>query len=213
MHKYIVLFLAILVTTSCSEKTTKSVDHSKHGSSSTSSNGDAHDKSSMDHSSMASSPGASSAPLELQFIDTMIVHHEGAIDMAELAESYAGHPELKQLAADIVREQMREIDTMEKFRDRWFGDKDPAINMEFPGMSEGMHGMDLHKLGSLRGNEFDLEFIRQMIPHHEGALVMAKQIKDNDSYAELKRLADDIIRAQEAEIATMRGWLTAWERK
>jgi uncharacterized protein (DUF305 family) len=164
------------------------------------------------HSEMQSSPGAASAPKTLQFLDTMIAHHKGAVDMAMLAESRAEHSELKELAANIIYDQEREIGKMSEWRDRWFAEKPEAVNMEFPGMSHGMARMDLKKLGSLKGNEFDVEFVRQMIPHHEGAIEMAKSIKGTDSYAELKELADDIITAQEAEIKQMREWLAAWNK-
>jgi len=161
---------------------------------------------------MQSSPDAASAPFDLQFLDTMIAHHKGAVEMAMLADTRAQHAELKELAANIIYDQEREIAKMSEWRDRWFAEKKIAINMEFPGMSHGMGGMDLKKLESLKGNEFDLEFLRQMIPHHEGAVQMARAVKGQDSYAELKELAEDIIVAQEAEIKQMREWLSAWSK-
>lgn len=176
----------------------KMMDHSTHGA--------------MDHSTMTTSPGAEKAQIDLQFIDTMIVHHQGAIDMAKLAETRAEHTELRKLASDIIREQEREIATMNEMRQKWFGGTAQAVNMEFPGMSVGMRGMDMKKLGSLRGNEFDVEFIRQMIPHHEGAVEMAKHIRSHDAHAELKQLGDDIIKAQDAEIKQMREWHSEWQK-
>ncbi len=178
---------------------TATIDHNSmgHGSSS-------------DHASMQSSPGAKAAPYDLQFLDTMTAHHQGAVEMAMLAETRAQHSELKEFAASIMYDQEKEIGKMSEWRDRWFAEKAKAVNMEFPGMSQGMAGMNLKKLESLKGNEFDVEFIRQMIPHHEGAVSMAKDIRKQDSYAELKQLADEIIAAQETEIKQMREWLAAW---
>lgn len=165
----------------------------------------------MDHSTMKSSPGAASAPRELQFLDTMIVHHQAAVDMAILAETRAERSELKELAANIISEQEREIAKMSEWREQWFEGKTKAVNLEFPGMADGMRGMDMKKLESLKGSEFDVEFIRQMISHHEGAVEMAKAIKGGEGRAELKELADDIITAQQAEIKQMREWLSAWQ--
>lgn len=164
-----------------------------------------------DHANMQSSPGAAAAPYDLQFMDTMIVHHQGAVDMAKLAETRAEHKELKDLAASIIYDQEKEIGKMSEWRDKWFAEKTKAINMEFPGMSHGMGGTDLKKLGSLKGNEFDIAFIEQMIPHHEGAVEMAKDLQKQDTHAELKELAGDIIKAQEAEIRQMREWLGKWQ--
>jgi uncharacterized protein (DUF305 family) len=50
-----------------------------------------------------------------------------------------------------------------------------------------------------------------MIPHHEGAVEMAKALKTQNTRTELKELADDIITAQEAEIKQMREWLGKWQ--
>ena len=207
--KRTLIFFGLLVLTSCggTASRTSNADHASHAPSiNNSSNTAPSDHNTMDHSTMKSSPGASSAPFELQFLDSMIVHHKGAVEMAMLAEGRAERAEVKELAANIIHEQEREIAKMSEWRDRWFEGKAEAVNMEFRGMSHGMRGMDMKKLAALRGKEFDAEFVRQMIPHHEGAVEMAKAIKASDSYAELKELADDIITTQEAEIKQMREW-------
>ena len=59
---------------------------------------------------MNSSPNAASAPFELQFLDSMIAHHKGAVEMATLAESRAERKEIKELAASILIDQEREKD-------------------------------------------------------------------------------------------------------
>lgn len=164
----------------------------------------------MDHSKMESSPGAAEAPLALQFIDTMIAHHQAAIDMALLVDTRTQRDEMKKLAAGIIAEQRREIAEMQQWRKKWFGDAKPALNIDFPGMRTGMSGMDTVKLAGLKANEFDVEFIRQMISHHEGAIEMAKALKADDKYAELTKLSESIIRTQSAEVEQMKGWLGAW---
>ena len=159
---------------------------------------------------MESSPGAAEAPHALQFIDTMIAHHQGAVDMAQLVNTRTQRDEMKRLAQSIIGEQRREIADMHAWRKKWFGEAKPALNMDFPGMKTGMAGMDTVKLAGLKSNEFDVEFIKQMIPHHEGAIEMAKALKTDDNYAELGDLAESIIRSQSAEIEQMKGWLGAW---
>jgi uncharacterized protein (DUF305 family) len=159
---------------------------------------------------MSSSPGAEKAPLELQFLDTMIVHHQGAVDMANLAGSRAQSAEMKELASNIIADQEREIMQLSKWREEWYGEKPKAVNMAFPGMHEGMSGMDMKRLEGLSGKNFDIEFVNQMIPHHEGAITMAKALIAGDARQEVKDLAGDIIRAQTAEIAQMKTWKLAW---
>jgi uncharacterized protein (DUF305 family) len=169
-----------------------------------------HDMSNMDHSMMQSSPNAATAPYDLQFLDTMIHHHEGAVEMSSLAEQKAGHSEIKTLAKNIISSQEKEISQMKEWRERWFPGAAPALNMEMAGMGESMKGMDMKHLNQLSGNAYDLEFIKQMTPHHQGAVVMAKEALARSTKPEIKTLANGIIKAQEAEIAEMNKWQTAW---
>ena len=171
------------------------------------------DHSMMDHSKMESSPGAADAPYELQFLDTMIVHHGGAIDAAQLVATRAQHEELRQLAKAIIADQQREVAKMKRWRSQWFGDSPQAVNMDLPGMRDGMEDMDLSKLDALKENDFDLEFIRQMVPHHEGAVTMANDILTRDVHPELKNLAENIVKSQSNEIETMKAWQAEWQRK
>lgn len=166
----------------------------------------------MNHSEMKSSPNAANAPYDLQFLDTMIAHHQGAVDMAKMVESKTAHAELKTLAKNIITSQEKEIGEMKSWRDKWFSGQPAAMNMEMAGMANSMKGMDMKKLDSLTGNAYDLEFIKQMIPHHEGAVVMAKEALQKSQKSEIRTLADSIIKDQEAEIKQMRDWQAAWSK-
>lgn len=53
----------------------------------------------------------------------------------------------------------------------------------------------------------DVDFVRGMIPHHQGAVEMAKIVLEHGKDPELKKLAEDIVKAQETEIAFMQEWL------
>ena len=201
--KIAILVFAVILMSVCDRPPSGEADHSKHDHTQM-------NHGVMDHSRMESSPGAAEAPHALQFIDTMIAHHQGAVDMALLANTRTQRDEMRKLTQGIIQEQRREIAEMQEWRRKWFGDAKPALNVEFPGMKTGMAGMDTVKLASLKGNEFDVEFVKQMIPHHEGAIEMAKAMKTDGKYPELENLARSVVDSQSPEIEQMKGLLETW---
>jgi len=143
-----------------------------------------------------------------------IAAYEAAIDMAKLADGRADDDDLKQLATDVIEDQGAEITKLTDWRNAWFPEKpQPAINMDLPGMSHGMSGMDLGKLGTLNGKEFDMEFVTQMIPHHEGAIEMARDLPNRTQRTELKELAGSIVTEQQEDIEDMKEWSDEWRNE
>ena len=59
---------------------------------------------------------------DVAFIDTMIVHHEGAINMANIAKVNAKHEEIKKMADNIISAQTSEINMMNTWKKEWYGD-------------------------------------------------------------------------------------------
>jgi uncharacterized protein (DUF305 family) len=82
------------------------------------------------------------------------------------------------------------------------GMESPAT-MAFMQANTMMHeGMDI----AFTGNP-DVDFIRGMIPHHQGAVDMARIVLEHGSDPEVKAFAEGVIAAQEAEITWMNDWL------
>lgn len=76
-------------------------------------------------------------------------------------------------------------------------------------MAAQMHD-DIAKLTGLTGKEFEIEFMRMMIGHHESAIRSAEVVPMKTSRPELVNLAKNIVTSQKAEVANMRGWLNTW---
>ena len=76
---------------------------------------------SMMNDMMVKHLGQKDADYEDRFVDMMIPHHEGAIRMAEDAQSKATHPEIRKMALSIIGAQKKEITQMEQWRKRWYG--------------------------------------------------------------------------------------------
>lgn len=153
----------------------------------------------MDHSNMNTE---SNSAFDAMFIDGMIEHHQGAIDMAEMALEQAEHEEIRTLSEEIVAAQASEIEQMQSWRSEWYPDLAPTAGMEME-MGDMMISEDASK-------PFDQRFIQAMISHHQGAIGMAQMALAQAEHEEIRTLAEAVIAAQEAEIKEMQGWLLDW---
>jgi uncharacterized protein (DUF305 family) len=161
----------------------------------------------MDHGTMGTP--VDDADPDLVFIDAMIVHHDSAIVMAEVARNAAERTEISNLADEIIREQKRETDQMMQWRDAWYPDA-PLSDLSHMMSMSGMHMADADMDMLRHADDFDLMFIDMMIPHHESAIEMARNLQQTTERPELQQLAEDIIVAQQAEIEQMRQWRDEW---
>jgi uncharacterized protein (DUF305 family) len=85
--------------------------------------GGMHNMSMMDHSMMgmmSELEDKSGKQLDKAFLEEMIVHHEGAIDMANIVLEKSDNKELKDFANNIIETQSKEVNQMEKWLDEWF---------------------------------------------------------------------------------------------
>lgn len=169
----------------------------------------------MNYPEVKSDPNAAAQSYDLQFLDSMTHHHQGAIEMSKLALTKSTNEELKKFAQKIVDDQTREITQMKEWREKWFSEKPAALNMEMPGMKDSMKMMaagGMKKMAVATGNDFDLLFLEMMTLHHAGAITMAKEALQKSAHPEIKTLANNIIKAQETEIKMMNDWKTKWSK-
>lgn len=150
-------------------------------------------------------------PFDLQFIDQMIMHHEGAIMSSEHMISDSKRPELRELAANIEESQSEQIDQMREWRGEWYPDAGQTSGMPAGMMGDGMM-MDGSMQEMMGGDTTDEMFLRMMIPHHQMAVDMAEKAMKDAEHPKLADLARKIKDEQSAEIELMQSYLEDIEK-
>jgi uncharacterized protein (DUF305 family) len=171
----------------------------------------------MNHGSMNMSLGPKDETFDLRFIDGMTPHHQGAIAMAQEALQKSTRPEIKQLAQAIIDAQQKEIAELKQWRTAWYPTANATPMMYSAEMGHTMPMSDAMKSSMMMSmnlgaadDQFDLRFINAMIPHHQGAVVMAKEALEKSDRPEIKQLAQNILSSQQQEITQMQQWKKAW---
>lgn len=146
-------------------------------------------------------PGA----VDVGFTQDMIVHHEQAVVMAQLARTHTDSPRVAALAAGVESSQLLDIGRMRGHLALWDAPAlppglpmtwmishrhghpsgaDPAARM--PGMATQQ---ELGELTALRGTEFDIRFLQLLHRHHEGGMPMLTAAMEHASIAEVREHA------------------------
>jgi uncharacterized protein (DUF305 family) len=150
-------------------------------------------------------PTATSAPYDLQFIDTLAEHHRTGLELTRTAHDRASLSEVKSLASHLERDDADEIARLRAMRAMWFGSRAKAVNPNMPGMT-GLTAQDLEELKGLVGADFDRLFIDTMIAHHEGSVAMAQDAREKVSRPELKEIAEEVLRETQDHIELLEQW-------
>ena len=179
---------------------------------------DADDAASAPETAPAGTEAAADAAVhnaaDTRFAQMMIVHHEGAVEMAELAIERADTDEVRALGERIAAAQGPEIAMMSGWLTAW-GEDQPA-DADMSGMGHESMEMDgmykenvMDDLTALAGPDFDRRFLELMIDHHRGAIEMGEEQRGEGENGEALRLAGTIIDDQMAEITEMTNLLNA----
>jgi uncharacterized protein (DUF305 family) len=143
-----------------------------------------------------------------RFINAMVPHHQGAVDMARVALKNAEHPEIQQLAENIISTQKAEIGELKSIKQEEFGTSRVPMDMSM-GQMKNM-GMMMNPEALAKKDPFDRAFIDAMIPHHQSAIEMAGVAEDKSKNPRIRKLAANIVEAQKHEISQMKQWRTQW---
>ena len=154
---------------------------------------------------------------DVAFMKGMIGHHAQALEMTELLRTRTESEQMKMLAMRIDVSQTDEI----RFMQNWLrarGEEVPGPHAHhmpgghMPGM---LTAEQMTQLAAARGPAFDQLFLRFMIQHHEGALVMVRELFDADGAgqeAEINAFASDVVADQQMEIDRMAGMWRALQK-
>ena len=146
------------------------------------------------------------ADADTAFAKGMIPHHIGAVEMAKVQLEFGKDETMRKLAQAIIDGQQSEIDLM----NAWLAGKDTATqNPQAPHAKAYAAGKAQHEamMAAINEPNPDVAFAKAMIPHHQGAVEMAKVQLQFGKDEKMKKLAQDIIKAQEPEIKLMQDWL------
>ncbi|GAA3919858.1 DUF305 domain-containing protein [Microbacterium invictum] len=142
------------------------------------------------------------------FAMMMIPHHEQAIEMSDVILTKNDIDQrVLELAQQVKDAQGPEIELMQSWLDAW--GVPSSGNMGGMDHGDGMMSQeDMGALDAADGPEAARLFLEQMIMHHEGAIEMAQAELEDGTNPDALALAQTIIDAQNAEIATMQDLLT-----
>lgn len=143
---------------------------------------------------------------DLMFMNMMIIHHDQAIEMAELAENRTDNDKVLSLSQNISEAQRYENRKMAE----WLN----SVGLNRPTRGHRMAGMaaqeEMMQLEQSRGKEFDQLFSELMIEHHRGGIEMARAEVQNGRAEEVIELARGMVQVQQKEVGMMRQWQEEW---
>jgi uncharacterized protein (DUF305 family) len=145
---------------------------------------------------------------DVRFMQHMIAHHAQALEMTRLVAERTTRQDIRRIAERIDVSQRDEIAAMQ----RWLRARGQEVPAHEHGHDHaGMPGMatpaEMAQLAAARGDAFDRLFLRYMIRHHEGALVMVAELFASPGAGqggEIFGLASEVEADQRSEIARMR---------
>lgn len=174
--------------------------------------------------------GATTAnAVDQAFVRQMVPHHEMAVEMAKIARNQGERDEITTLADEVIAAQDAEIEEMRTIAAAQGVELDAMAGMDHSQHAGGgadatvmdadlqtldltpeEAGMAMNMAALTSAASFDREFIDQMIPHHQGAIRMARVQLEQGENPELRRISRAIVAAQEREIEQMNAWRKDW---
>ncbi|MBA9005300.1 DUF305 domain-containing protein [Thermomonospora cellulosilytica] len=160
--------------------------------------------------------------VDIGFSQDMVAHHQQAVTMAQTVRGRVSPP-VARLATAIELDQIKEIGHMQGWLALWNAPQTPSgppmtwMNADHPGhrrttgatMPGTASQQEIDRLGRVTGKDADVLFLRLMIRHHQGGLIMTTAAARNAAHPQVRALATHMTAEQHKEIAAMTGLLAA----
>lgn len=153
---------------------------------------------------------ANTGNVNLDFVLEMIPHHEGGINMAKAIVKYSSNPEVKKIAENIITSQSAQIPIMEELKTKFEKEKpsSKADSKKYIKEYDKIKDTMFKKMKDvIITDNVDVNFLQEMIYHHEGAIGMANNILKYTTDPELKKLAENMVSTQSKGVEEMKSLL------
>ena len=146
---------------------------------------------------------------DVAFAKGMLAHHQGAVAMAKTQLKYGKDETMNKLAQDVIDAQQSEIEQMQN----WLAshpdtDSQPNTKAMQQAYEQSMQPMQGDMMTGIQDSDADMAFAKGMLAHHQGAIAMSNVQLEYGQDAEMNKLAQDIIDAQQSEIELMQSWIS-----
>lgn len=131
---------------------------------------------------------------EPMFLESMTKHHQDGIEMAKMAQEKAQNKEVKEMSRKIIQDQTKDIAKLQAWKKQWHSKEDVKADVK---------KIDMSKLESSQGSQFDKTFLEMMSQHHQDGIQMVKGAEANLQHKEVKEFAEKAIKKQTAEVSKM----------
>lgn len=147
---------------------------------------------------------------DVDFAEMMMMHHQGAINMAQVELSAGSNDSLKRFAQKVITDQQAEMMQFQTILATLTVD---SMDMDY--MQEQMDNMDKSEKAAdvqIITGDIDNDFATLMMVHHQSAIDDASGYLHHGSNAQLKTIATNIVTTQTKEIQELANWLKANKR-
>ncbi|MDP9440855.1 MAG: DUF305 domain-containing protein [Actinomycetota bacterium] len=154
--------------------------------------------------------------LETTFLAEIIPHHRAAIEMAQLELERGTSPDIRTHAENIIANQQHQIDQFTRWLDEWYGLTPEEAMAQAPEEArqemETLEAETSQMVEELRqvsaGEDFDVAFVRMMVPHHQAGIIEFLEPQSRAVHPELRVAATSGITTQEMQVADFLTWLS-----